>query len=72
MTIGGEWVEKCQHYYADPSGGFGWPTCVKCGKGCPTDVAHYQLRPCCNTKTNEDHLAWCSSVDARLKRGQIA
>lgn len=69
--MAGEWLDECQHYYADPSGGFGWPSCVKCGKPVGTEVAHYSLRPCCNTTTAQDHLAWCASVDARMKRGQL-
>lgn len=63
--------ETCAHYYADASGGFGWPSCVKCGKPVPAEEAHYVLRPCCNTRVGEDHLAWCASVDARMKRRQL-
>ncbi|QGH80172.1 hypothetical protein SEA_MITHRIL_79 [Mycobacterium phage Mithril] len=64
--------DACQHYYADPSGGFGWPSCVKCGAPVPTDAAHSAVRACCRTRTDEPHYdAWCASVDARVKRGQL-
>ncbi|AHJ88379.1 hypothetical protein CG91_gp079 [Mycobacterium phage 39HC] len=58
-----------RHYYADPSGGFGWPCCVICGQPVGTDEAHYALRPCCQTRETEDHVFTCQSVDARVKRG---
>lgn len=60
-------IESCRHYYADPSGGFGWPSCVKCGASVPIEES-YQLRACCQTRTTEDHASACTSMDAWLKR----
>ena len=57
-------------YFADPSGGFGWPSCVICGAPCPTETARAALRRCCNTHGDEDHGPVCQSLDARQRRGQ--
>lgn len=62
-------ADGCAHYYADPSGGFGWPSCVKCGTPAPTDPVVTPLRACCHTQTDQDHTLWCSSLDAKQKRG---
>lgn len=61
-----------KHYYADPSGGFGWPSCVICGTPVPADTAHYALRVCCQTRTDSPHVPTCQSTDAKRKRGQQA
>ena len=72
MTSANDWSE-CSHYYADPSGGFGWPSCVKYGKPAPSDPVHAGgLRACCRTREAEDHMPTCASMDARVKRGQPA
>lgn len=55
------------HYYADRSGGFGWPSCVLCGK--PASLQeHAATRPCCDTPENTAHAAWCLSVAARTQQ----
>jgi hypothetical protein len=58
---------ECQHYYADPSGGFGWPSCVICGDPCPTEEA-VAVRRCCRTRTDAEHVPTCDSLDARRRR----
>ncbi|QHB37823.1 hypothetical protein I5G63_gp083 [Mycobacterium phage Imvubu] len=62
MTAG----HRC--YYADPSGGFGWPSCVICGAPVPTETARGAIRRCCNTHDDEDHTPTCASLDARRRR----
>lgn len=57
-------------YYADRSGGFGWPSCVICGKPASIETAHMALRVCCQTRTDTPHTPTCQSTDARRKRGQ--
>lgn len=68
--MSGEWVEGCAHYYADPSGGFGWPSCVKCGAPVPTETARLEIRACCRAEVGQAHRPWCNSLDARQSRGQ--
>lgn len=63
-----EWATDCAHYFADPSGGFGWPTCVKCGAPASLEEDRWEIRACCQTKTNEDHVPTCASLDARQRR----
>lgn len=58
------------HYFADPSGGFGWPLCVICGVPASIEAGHGSLRACCQTTEAEGHVPTCPSVDARLRRGQ--
>jgi hypothetical protein len=56
-------------YFADPSGGFGWPACVICGAPASIEENHGALRACCQTTEAEGHVFTCQSVDARVKRG---
>lgn len=55
-------------YFADPSGGFGWPSCVICGASASTELDAPTLRACCRTRTTEEHVPTCPSLDARQRR----
>lgn len=69
-----EWAGEHRCYYADPSGGFGWPSCVICGKSVSVE-AHAALRACCRTPEDGEHSPGCRSMDAmrreqaRVQRG---
>jgi len=68
--------DDCSHYFVDRSGGFGWPSCIKCGAPPPDTepVRRYQdsIRRCCETPTTAAHTPTCNSMDARVRRGQKA
>lgn len=66
--MGADERDGCAHYYADPSGGFDWPKCVKCGIPVPVETAHYALRACCQTTLGAEHARGCASLDARQRR----
>ena len=58
-----EWAGEHRCYFADPSGGFGWPSCVICGA--PVSVqAEARLRRCCRTAEGGKHDPGCRSMDA--------
>ncbi|QHB37392.1 hypothetical protein I5G58_gp090 [Mycobacterium phage BirdsNest] len=63
-----EWAGDHRCYFADPSGGFGWPSCVICGKPASTETERPHLRACCRTPEDGDHLPACASIDARARR----
>lgn len=66
-----EWGDH-RHYYDDPSGGFGWPSCVICGK--PVDaepspaVRNAVVLACCGNTIDVGHTSACTSIDAWQKR----
>ncbi|MEC4854664.1 hypothetical protein R2325_02655 [Mycobacteroides chelonae] len=63
----------CAHYYADRSGGFGWPSCVMCGKPQPSDPGpRVALLVCCGNPEDQGHTGACTSMDAVAKRKQAA
>lgn len=68
-----DWTDhRC--YYADPSGGFGWPSCVICGAPLPLDPARWEVRACCKTSVDTEHVPTCPSLDAvqRRRRARMA
>ena len=74
-----ERIDDCQHYYADLSGGFGWPSCVKCGADVPAEpykgaAAHTTMdqRRCCDTRAGQLHHTLCQSLMALAERKRAA